>query len=155
MKGQAHAHRYDTIRVERVLNAAPARIFALVTSAATRSALEPLPEGMTRERNTANLSVGPLERSTMTQHGQTMCYFEERCIHLETDARYVMSTLVKAPDGTPLQSSQTTMEFLPEGPATRVICTEQVAWCSGEPMRADHEGGWTLYLDNIEAALSQ
>ena len=91
----------------------------------------------------------------MTKQGKTMCHFEERCIDMVADARYVMCALVKAPDGTPLQSSQTTMAFLPEGPSTCVTCTEQIAWYFGEPARADPEDVWTLYLDNIEAALSE
>lgn len=144
---------HDTIEFERLLNAAPERVFAAWTDSEARKRWEPTPEGMTMEYDNHSFTVGGHERSRMKKDSDTLAEFDTRFLDILDNRRVVYSVSVSS-GGAPMSCSQNTVVMQPEGTGTRLICHEQVAWLHGKSMRPEHEGGWATLLDRLEAEVT-
>nr|WP_306263377.1 SRPBCC domain-containing protein [Pararhizobium sp. IMCC3301] len=139
---------HDTIKAERLLNAAPERVFAAWTDSEARKRWEPTPEGMSMDYDGHDFQIGGYEKSRMTKDGNVLAEFDTRFIDIVENSRVVSSVRVNS-GGNALSCSQHTIDFRAEGNGTRLICHEQVAWFHGHDMRAEHEGGWSTLLDRL------
>lgn len=139
---------HDTIRAERVVNAAPEKVFIAWTDSEAREKWEPTPEGMEMNYDGYDFRTGGHEKSRMTKDGVVLAEFDTWYVVIAENSRVVSSVRVAA-GGSALSCSQNTVDFRQEGNKTRLICHEQVAWLDGNNRRSDHEGGWATLLERL------
>lgn len=139
----------ETVHDQRVLNASPARVYAAFADAEARKRWEPTPTDMEMRYGPSAFEVGAHEESEMIKDGEVLAAFDTRYVDIVPEKRIVSSIRVKA-GGQTMSCSQSTVELVPEGAGTRVICHEQVAWFGGKNMKSEHQEGWRTLLDGLQ-----
>ncbi|MBI1251799.1 MAG: polyketide cyclase [Alphaproteobacteria bacterium] len=140
---------HHTIHIERMLPAAPARVFAAWSDADALGRWYLPGDGGWRSEILAHdfvvggrkyLSFGPPDGPT---------YFEDcRYEDIVADARICSSMTILREDER-VTTSMVTAEFLPDGNTCRLIVTDQLVLLSGEDNEADRERGWGETLDKL------
>ncbi|AVX05833.1 hypothetical protein MXMO3_03328 [Maritalea myrionectae] len=139
----------ETVHDERVMKASPARVYMAFADAEARKRWEPTPPDMEMRYGPSSFEVGAHEESEMIKDGEVMAAFDTRYIDILPEKRIVSSIRVKA-GGQIMSCSQSTVELVPEGNGTRVICYEQVVWFGGQNMKKEHQEGWRTLLDGLQ-----
>lgn len=139
---------HDTITMEHVYNASPARVFAAWESveARLRWSLSFPEAGAVYDQ--AEFRVGGLDIMRCGLKDDMRFLACVRYLEILPDRRIVMAESA-AEDGMFRAASLVTIELDPVGEATRQTVTMQVSALDGSDMLDGYRSGWTAVLDNL------
>lgn len=142
-----------TFRIERVLDASPARVFAAYASLEAKSAWFKAPSDIETLDRDFDFRVGGKERFHARWPGGTITDFQATYHDIVEDERIIL-VYDMFHNGAKLSVSLLTLEFRPQGDGTRLIHTEQGSYLTGgvEAVRS-REHGTTWHIDNLAALL--
>ena len=142
-----------TFTIERVLNAAPARVFADYSSLEAKSAWFKAPSGIETLDRDFDFRVGGKERFHARWPGGTVSDFQATYHDIVENERIILAYDM-VHDGEKLSVSLLTLEFRAEGDRTRLVHTEQGSYLTGgvEAVKS-REHGTTWHIDNLVAVL--
>jgi uncharacterized protein YndB with AHSA1/START domain len=139
---------HHTLTFERRVNASPDQVFSAYANLETRMEWGAPSPNTALIYDESNFSQGGSDRfrcgpkDNPNIHGTT--------IYLQITENYrIVSTETITVDGKQLCASLTTLELMPEGEATRLKITTQLASFIGEAMLKGHEQGTNASLDNL------
>jgi uncharacterized protein YndB with AHSA1/START domain len=143
----------DVLRVERLLDAPPERVFAAWTDPAVLRRWWAAEPGWTTPEATTDVRVGGRYRLSMQDtHGSVRTVAGE---YLEVDPPrrlvYTWAWEPHADDAQPGEPTIVTVEFVPEGSSTRVVLEQRTFRDAAQ--RDMHEHGWRGCLDNLDRVL--
>ncbi len=139
---------HDVIKLERIYNASPARVFAAWESVEARLRWSvPHPTAGAAYDQT-EFRVGGLDIMRCGAKDDMRFLARVRYLEILPDARIVMAESV-AEDGKTRAASLITIEFEPVGKATKQTVTMQVSAFDGAGMIEGYNEGWTAALDNL------
>lgn len=136
--------QHETIRLERVLDAPPARAYDAWTH----------PERWDDPYEQHEFRVGGAKLQTFGPRGGHMFREEGRYEDLVPERRIVYAYSI-AREGVRITVSLQTIEFLAQDAGTRMLLTEQIAILDGGDKAADRERGVGMWLDKFAAALAR
>lgn len=142
-----------TFTIERVLNAAPARVFAAYTSLEAKSAWFKAPSDIETLNRDLDFRVGGKERFHALWPGGMITDFQATYHDIVESERIILAyDLFHNADK--LSVSLMTLEFRAEGDTTRLIHTEQGSYLTGgvEAVKS-REHGTTWHIDNLVAVI--
>ncbi|HVC79171.1 MAG TPA: SRPBCC family protein [Chloroflexota bacterium] len=149
MKERSVTHA--TFVVERVYDASPTRVFAAWASPAAKSRWFNGPDGGDA-RYELDFRIGGREVNRGGPPGGPVYTYDARYQDIVPGQRIVY-TYDMDMDETRISVSLATVEFRPEGAATRLILTEHGAFLDGHDTPAQREQGTGDLLDALGAAL--
>ncbi|MES2035873.1 MAG: SRPBCC family protein [Pseudomonadota bacterium] len=124
---------HATFCLERVYDAAPARVFHAFTDPAARDRWFFKTDSWTRHRHAGGEAVvGAAESSAFSPPGADVVITNDSLyLDIVTNERLVFAYEMTV-GGTRISASLTTVELRPEGKGTRLVFTEQGAYFAGE-----------------------
>lgn len=138
---------HNTLVVERHYGAAPARVFAAWSDPLIKAPWFAAGDGMYE----LDFRVGRQERSRTIANNQSFRY-EARYSDIVAPHRIVYSYEMYR-DTARMSVSLATIEFIPNGTGTRLVCTEQGAFLDGLDTPTQREGGLGFVLDRLGEVL--
>lgn len=141
----AHA----TIHLERVYDAAPARVFAAFSDPAASDRWFVAAEGWEMTEYDHDFREGGRETGRFAvKRGDPVIYNQTHYHQIVPDQRIVYAYTM-AQEDTLMSASMLTLEFKAEGGKTRLLLTEQGAFLDGVDQPANREAGWSELLDSL------
>lgn len=142
-----------TFKIERVLNASPARVFAAYSSLEAKSAWFKAPSDIETLDRDFDFRVGGKERFHARWPSGMITDFDATYHDIVEDQRIVL-VYDMFHNGDKLSVSLLSVEFTAEGDRTRLIHTEQGCYLTGgEEAVSGREHGTTWHIDNLVALL--
>lgn len=144
---------HATFTIERILNAAPARVFAAYATLEARMAWFKAPGDIETLDRDFDFRVGGVERFRARWPSGMVSDFQAVFHDIVQDQRIVLIyDLFHNADK--LSVSLQTIDLQPEGDRTRLLHTEQGAYFSGGPEAAQgREHGTAWHVDNLVAVI--
>ena len=151
---------HATFTIERDYKASPDKVFDAFSDPARKRRWFAEGPGFHLESYELDFRVGGWERSRFRfvagkpiEEG-TPCTNDTVFLNIVANKRIVIAyTMTVA--GSPISSSQSTMEFLPNGKGTRLVFTEQAAFLEGADGPEMREHGTRELLDALAAELGE
>ena len=142
-----------TFTIERVLNAAPARVFAAYSTLEARSAWFKAPADIETLNRDFDFRVGGVERFRARWPSGLVSDFQAVFHDIVENERIVL-VYDLFHNAEKLSVSLQTIELRPEGAGTRLLHTEQAAYFSGgvEAVQG-REHGTAWHVDNLVALI--
>lgn len=152
MKERNSSHA--TFVIDRVYDAAPARVFAAWSSIEEKSRWNSCHSEWETVEQTMDFRVGGKETIRVGPKGGTLHSFEAVYHDIVPGERIIYSYKMHLDDRL-ISVSLATIEFKPEGSKTRLIFTEQAAFLDDyeDSSGADREKGTGIGLDKLHDAL--
>ena len=142
-----------TFTIERVLNAAPARVFAAYASFEAKSAWFKAPSDIETLNRDFDFRVGGKERFHARWPSGMVTDFQAT-YHDIVEGERIILVYDMFHNGEKLSVSLLTIELVAEGDKTRLIHTEQGAYLvGGAEAVQSREHGTTWHIDNLVALL--
>jgi uncharacterized protein YndB with AHSA1/START domain len=157
MKEQAMIERtvqHDTIVLDRLFDASPARVFAAWADPAGRARSYVPEDDWEMAEHEQDFRVGGREATRFGPKGDPLYSSEGRYLDIVPDARIISAGTMHRGD-TRISTTLCTIEVLAEGTGTRLILTDQSAFLDGGEKPSDREGGWGAILDKLDAHLAR
>jgi len=142
---------HATFVIERVYDASPERVFAAWASPTAKSRWFNGPDG-SDDKYELDFRIGGREVNRGGPPGGPIYTYEARYQDIVPGQRIVYTYDMRM-DETRISVSLATVEFRPEGAATRLILTEHGAFLDGHDTPAQREQGTGDLLDALGAAL--
>jgi uncharacterized protein YndB with AHSA1/START domain len=143
---------HDTIRIERVFDAAPARVFAAWADPAARARWDVPGSDWRIAESRYDFRVGGREFCRFGPPSDPVYLAESSYADIVPERRIVF-TYTMDRGATRISVSLTTVELLPAGSRTRLVLTEQVAFLDGGDTASERERGWGAMLRKLDAEL--
>jgi uncharacterized protein YndB with AHSA1/START domain len=144
--------RHDSFTLERVYDAAPARVFAAWASAAAKRRWFAGVDGWLDLEYSLDFRVGGREISRAGPPGGVVHAYEARYYDIVPDARIVFVYDMHLDDKR-ISVSLTTVELTAEGAGTRLRFTEQGVYLNGYADNGQRQTGSQYLLDALGASL--
>lgn len=145
---------HATFTVERVYDAAPARVFHAWSDPGARMVWFDGPEGWVTVRQDYDFRVGGRERHRTGPPGGTVHAFDGMYYDIVPNERIIYSYDMHM-DVARISVSVATVEFRPEGKGTRLIFTEQGAYLDGTSTPGDREQGTRWLLEKLDLVVRE
>ncbi len=142
----ATAVKHGTIRLERVFDAAPGRVFAAWADSGARASWWYVSTVFEMIDYTMDFRPGGREQRRARAQSGTIVTIANAYEEIVPDAR-IISTMSCSEDGALGSISLLTIEFFPERSRTRLILTEQWAGLEGVDASVFHKEGWGDVLE--------
>ena len=138
------------LRLERLLDAPPERIFAAWTDPGLLRRWWAAEPDWTSPEATTDVRVGGRYRLSMQDTTGAVRSVAGEYLEVDPPRRLVYTWTWESHDDAPAGDEVTvvTVDFLPEGSATRVVLEQR--GFSGEADRDRHDHGWRGCLDNLD-----
>lgn len=143
---------HATFSIERVYDAAPARVFKAFADPAAKRRWFAEGEGWEIESFDVDFRVGGYERSRFRFKGGPLITNDTVFQNIVPNERIIIAYWMTI-DGNPISTSQATMEFRAEGKNTRLVFTEQDAFLDGHDNAAQREAGTRELLEALDKEL--
>ena len=145
---------HDTVVIERVFKAAPAKVFkAWSTQEALRAWSAPGDANWTLDVQRFDFRVGGGETSDFGPRDGERYYNEGLYLDIVEDER-IVSAFSMSTAGRRFFAGLMTAEFNPEGAGCRLKLTEQGVHFGVDPEEANHRAGWEEMFDKLESHLA-
>lgn len=146
---------HDTFRIERLYDAAPARVWRAISDPAAKAKwFRGPPDVYTTTEQSMDLRVGGRERlAGRFDSGMTTAY--DATFHDIVEGERLVYAYTMHLDGTQISVSLGTMEITPEGGRTRLVYTEQGVFLDGLDTAAQRQEGTEQLLDALGRSLSE
>jgi len=141
---------HATIVLERVYDAAPARVFKALADPQARMRWGTPSKDVELVYDKADFRVGGLDVSRCGPRGKLIYRVETRYMDIEPEYR-IVSTEVVSEGWNRLSVSLITVELQAIGRSTRLMLTDQIAAFGGKDMIAGSEAGFSAALTNLAA----
>ena len=145
---------HATFTIERVYDAAPARVFKAFADPAVKRRWFAEGEGWEVEAFTVDFRVGGWERSRFRFRGGPLIRNDTVYQDIVPDRRIIIAYTMTVGDNR-ISASLATMQFDPAGAGTRLSLTEQGAFLDGYDDAGKREEGWRGLLDQLAAELKK
>jgi uncharacterized protein YndB with AHSA1/START domain len=145
---------HATFVIERVYDAAPARVFAAWATPAAKGSWFVGPDEWEKSDHELDFRVGGRERVSGGPAAGPVHVYNGLYQDIVPNERIIVSYDMHL-DQTRISVSLATVEFKPAGAGTRLIYTEQGAFLDGYDDPAGREHGTRALLDNLGAALKR
>jgi uncharacterized protein YndB with AHSA1/START domain len=143
---------HATFVVERLYDAKPERVFVAWASAEAKGHWFGGPDEWQRSDHELDFRVGGREHSYGGPPGGPLHKYDGVYKDIVPDKRIVLAFDMHL-DATLITVSTATVEFRPDGAATRLIYTEQIVFLDGADNLAQRREGTEAMLDNLESEL--
>jgi uncharacterized protein YndB with AHSA1/START domain len=144
--------QHGTLVLERLYDAAPARVFAAWADVEARKRWGP--PGVEYEFLESDFSLGGRDVSRCGPAGDLPYMADLVYCDIVPDRRIVFAATVSR-GGVRLSCALTTIELQPRARRTRLVLTEQIAALDGSGMVAGHKEGWSAGLDRLVQHLAR
>ena len=144
--------QHATFTIERVYDAAPARVFKAFADPVAKRRWFVEGEGWEVEAFTVDFRVGGEERSRFRFRGGPLVRNDTVYLDIVPDRRIVIAYSMTVGDNR-ISASLATTQFEPEGAGTRLAFTEQGAFLDGYDDAGKREEGWGGLLDRLAGEL--
>jgi len=145
---------HATFVVERVYDAAPARVFKAFVDPAAKRRWFAEGEGWQVDEFTVDFRVGGFERSRFRFQGGVPIRNDTTYQDIVPNQRIIIAYTMTIGEN-PISSSLATMEFKHEGSGTRLVFTEQGAFLDGHDNVAQREAGTRELLESLDKELKR
>jgi len=145
---------HDTLIIERIYDAAPARVFAAWADPKAKARWFVGPDAWEKSNHELDFRVGGRERVSGGPPGGPVHAYDARYMDIVPNQR-IVSTYDMQLDDKRISVSLATVEFTPAGAGTRLIYTEQGVFLDGYDNAGQREQGTRDLLDNLGAALKR
>jgi uncharacterized protein YndB with AHSA1/START domain len=149
----ARSVTHATFTLERVYDAAPARVFAAFASAEAKTKWFGGPPGWGRFEHSLDFRVGGRERNVGGPPGGPVHAYEAVFYDIVPDERIITAYEMHLGE-TRISVSVATVELKPAGAGTRLVLTEQGAFLDGFDSAESREAGTRDLLDMLGEALA-
>lgn len=139
---------HATFVIERVYDAAPARVFKAWSDPKARDRWFVSAEGWKVNEYSHDFRIGGREFGRFSQTGKNIYSNDTIYQDIVPDNRIIFAYTM-AKDGENISASVATVELKPEGKRTRLVFTEQGAFLDGLDMPASREAGWQDLLNSL------
>jgi uncharacterized protein YndB with AHSA1/START domain len=139
---------HATFTIERTYPVTPDKVFAAFADPAQKRRWFYPEQGAQVEEHEMNFRVGGTERKTFNVEKGMSCRNDTFYQDIIPDQRIVFAYTMSV-DGKPISSSQSTVEFLPEGKTTRMLFTEQAAFFEGADGPEMRQNGWNTLFTQL------
>jgi uncharacterized protein YndB with AHSA1/START domain len=139
---------HATFSIERVYDAAPARVFKAWSDPKARDRWFVAADGWKVSEYSHDFRVGGREVGRFSQTGKNIYTNDTHYQDIVPDNRIIFAYTM-AKDGENISASVATVELKPEGKRTRLIYTEQGAFLDGLDTPASREAGWHDLLSSL------
>jgi uncharacterized protein YndB with AHSA1/START domain len=143
---------HSTFTLDRVFNAAPARVYRAFADKDAKEQWFHGPDDWELDEHEMDFRVGGTETNAGGPAGGPVHKFDARYHEIVADERIVY-TYDMFVGGTQLSTSLATFEFAPEGDRTRLTVTEQGVYYDGHEDPKVREEGTRLLLDAVAHAV--
>jgi uncharacterized protein YndB with AHSA1/START domain len=152
-RGATRLSDEQVLRLERVLDAPPERIFAAWTDPGLLRRWWAAQPDWTTPEVVTDVRVGGRYRLSMQDAAGSVRTVVGEYLEVDPPRRLVYTWRWEPHDGLPAGGDVTvvTVEFVAEGAGTRVVLEQR--GFAGEEDRAQHDHGWRGCLDNLERRL--
>ncbi|MFF7341044.1 SRPBCC family protein [Streptomyces sp. NPDC008163] len=140
---------HGTFVIERVYDAAPARVFAAWADPVAKTRWF---NGTAGTPMDLDFTEGGVERTSGGKEGGPVFTYEARFQDIVSGERIVSTNQMHA-DGTRISVNLVTVQFLPEGEGTRLILTDQGTYLDGHDNPEWRESGTRTQLDALATEL--
>lgn len=145
---------HGTFVIERVYEAAPARVFKAWANPAAKASWFVGPASWQLIERAMDFRVGGTERLSGRHGTGTVTTFDAYYHDIVPDQRIVYSYDMHL-DRTHISVSLATVELNADGAGTRLVFTEQAAFLDGYDDSGSRERGTTILLDQLGAELQR
>lgn len=145
---------HATFTIERVYDAAPARVFKAFQDPAAKRRWFADGEGWETEKFETDFRVGGFERSRFRFQGGAPITNDTVFQNIVPNERIIIAYWMTI-DSKPISASQATMEFRKEGAGTRLVFTEQGAYLDGHDNVGQREAGTRELLEALDKELKR
>jgi len=145
---------HATFIIERVYDAAPARVFQAFSDPAARDRWFVKADGWPVAEYSFDFRVGGRETGRFSQDGTTMIYNDTVYHDIVPDSRMIFAYAMTIGENR-ISASLATVELKPEGKRTRLVFTEQGAFLDGLDQVVDREQGWRELLGHLARELER
>jgi len=145
---------HATFSLERIYDAAPARVFAAWSTQEGKARWFGGGEGWTLIERDFDFRIGGSEHLSGAWRNGKVSRFDSRYYDIVPNERIVYAYDMHQGE-TRISVSLATVEFKPAGAGTRLIVTEQGVFLDGYDDAGSRERGTSGLLDRLEAALKQ
>lgn len=145
---------HATFIIERVYDAAPARVFKAFSDPAARDRWFVKADGWPIAEYTFDFRVGGRETGRFSPDGTTMIYNDTVYHDIVPDTRMIFAYTMTIGENR-ISASLATVELKPEDKRTRLVFTEQGAFLDGLDQVADREQGWREILGHLARELDR
>ena len=145
---------HDTIEIRRTYRVPASRVFRAWTVKAEMGWLGPGDARWNTRVVEQELRIGG--KRIMTFGPDEGPHLSEECIYVDivADRRLCFAETVKA-DGETISVSMVTIQFNPQGDATEVIVTDQLAFLDGGDTPAGRREGWADTIAKLDALMKE
>jgi uncharacterized protein YndB with AHSA1/START domain len=150
----ATAVKHGTIRLERVFDAAPGRVFAAWADSGARASWWYVSTVFEMIDYTMDFRPGGREQRRARHPSGAVLTIENAYEEIVPDAR-IISVMSCSEDDVRGSISLLTIELFPEGSGTRLIFTEQCASLDGVDQSVFHQEGWGEVLERWAGYLAR
>jgi uncharacterized protein YndB with AHSA1/START domain len=144
---------HATFVIERTYEASPAHVFGAWADPAAKASWFG-PKSLPHEHRELDFRVGGRERFAVTAPDGATYLFDSRYAEIVPDRRIVHAYDMYR-DDTCISVSVATIEFEPDGAATKLIFTEQGAFLDGHDTPAEREHGTGELLASLDEWLGK
>lgn len=145
---------HATFTIERVYDAAPARVFKAFADPAAKRRWFAEGEGWEIESFDADFRVGGHERSRFRFQGGVPIANDSIYHDIVPDQRIIVAYTMTIGENR-ISASLATVELRAEGRGTRTVFTEQGAFLDGHDNVAAREAGWRDLLESLDKELKR
>jgi len=145
---------HATFIIERVYDAAPARVFKAFSDPAARDRWFVKADGWPIAEYSFDFRVGGRESGRFSPDGGTMIYNDTVYHDIVPDNRMIFAYTMTIGENR-ISASLATVELKPEGKRTRLVFTEQGAFLDGLDQVVDREQGWREILGHLARELER
>lgn len=143
---------HGTFSIERIYDAAPARVFRAWSDPAAKARWFVGPGDWQLLDRAIDFRVGGKERLSGRKGSGIVSTFDAVYHDIVPDQRIIYSYTMQL-DDTRMSASLATVEFKPAGTGTQLTFTEQAAFLDGYDDAGSRDRGTRLLLDQLEAEL--
>ena len=145
---------HGSFTLERVYDAAPARVFAAWADLASKARWFVGPADWQLLERAMEFRVGGKERLSGRKGSGIVSTFDSVYLDIVPDQRIIYSYDMRL-DGRHISVSLATVELTPEGAGTRLVITEQGVFLDGYDDAGSRERGTRILLDQLGGELRQ
>lgn len=150
-----HSTEHATFTIERIYDAAPARIFQAFADRAIYDRWFVKGDGWPIAEYAGDFRVGGRETGRFSPDGEMVFVNETVILEIAPDARIVTAYTMAMEGATPFSASIATVELKPDGNGTRLVYTEQGAFFDGRDNAAQREAGCAEIFDALGKELAR
>ena len=145
---------YGRFTIDRVYDAAPARVFRAWADPAIKARWFGGVEGWTMIERSMDFRVGGRERLSGRKGSGVVSTFDSVYLDIVPDRRIIYSYDMRL-DGRHISVSLATVELKPEGAGTRFVITEQGVFIDGYDDGGSRERGTRILVDRLGLELER